>query len=116
MRNQEEYYLQEYMQFIQSKLFSKLLVIGSALALLMVPVVASYKAFIKNSENEDSLINMQKNPPTPEVIQKTEEVEEIEYVYITPEPTVAATNKPSTNSNNNAKPIRKDNEDEEDDD
>ncbi len=76
------------MQFIQSKLFLKLLIIGSALVILIVPVVAAYKAFGKNSDDEDSLINMQKNPPTPEVIQKTEEVEEVEYVYLkTSEPT-----------------------------
>jgi hypothetical protein len=104
------------MQFIQSKLFSKLLIIGSALVLLMVPVVAAYKAFNKNPENEDNLINIQNNPPAPEVIQKTEEVEEIEYVYITPEPTIVATEKPYVNNNN--KSVREDNEyeDEEDED
>lgn len=97
MRNLEECCLQEYMQFIQSKLFSKLLIIGPALVLLMVPVVATYKAFSKNSENEDSLINMQKNPPTPEVIQKTEEVEEIEYIYSkTSEPTQIPVISPNT--------------------
>lgn len=88
MRNRDEFFPQVSMQFIQSKLFIKLLILVPALGLLLVPVVASIKAFSKNSERENNLVDMQKNPEAPEIIQKTEEIEEIEYVYLkTAEPT-----------------------------
>lgn len=89
------------MQFIQSKLFIKLLIIVSALGLLMIPVLASYKTFSKNSDKESNLLNMKKNPPTPETIQKTEEVEEFEYVYLkTAIPTQFSTSQPVIQNQN----------------
>lgn len=86
------------MQFIQSKIFKIGFVVVPCLALLMVPLAAGVKTLRKNSDDNVIVEDMNLPPATPAVIQKDEEVEQVEYVYITvtPAPTMKPTAAPST--------------------
>lgn len=99
MSCQAEHFQLEFMQFIQNKLFFKLVIIFSSVALLLIPLLALSKILSKNSEFEGNMTNRDANPPTPEVIYKTEEIEEVSYKYLeTAKPTQVSTIAPSTQS------------------
>lgn len=74
------------MQFTQKKIINIIIAIA-VMGLIMVPVVALFKSFV-NEENEVEM--------TPQIIERDEIVEEIEYVDSAITPTVPSTFKTNT--------------------
>lgn len=98
-----------------NKTLSNIIISVGALVILFIPIVAFAKAFAKNG---DAKLNFTK----PEIIERTEEVEEIEYVYLTPEPTMVSVqttpntiNKSDIEKSNNINDRFEDKEDEDED-